>query len=575
MARTPDQLRLEMEMFQHQQAQQPQAPAPVDPYEGGQLDAAGEGFGAGLKNSVLNLTDLFAGAVPETATARLKTQFPEFEKSQMVDATKGLSDQAMQDIQDELAPARSAFPKTTAVSEFAGEIAPHLASGNIVYGAGRGLVSGPLKSRVLGGATEGAYQGFVADNDNRGANTATGATIGTAFPLVTKTLSKGGAAAGEIAAQVGELALRGVGKLSGLKKNKGAEFLGDHNISGVDDIPLSQSLDEGGVVHMLYNQLIGSTPKAGAKLRTQRDVAEQNYLTGFLNKLVPERLQGGETVEGTIPQVYDKVSKLWEKSFEPFNQLIFNNAGRSIPKDATTSKIIASKAPDLYKKWIKGDELTGADITTVRTVLNEAKTEFLDKPGRNNIKLAAVNNLLKGIDDVIDIQFKPGTKLGNVIKDWRGSLDQYEDWSKFKAMYKGLKNPDKLSPSKLDDLYSTGGPNRNAIGELAEAGAEALPEFGGNMNLYGAIAALATGSGALAAGVPGAAVGGGTALGGTFVIANALASPRAQRALLNNPQVRKSVIDILSSTGSKEQKLQSLGKILTPFAAKSGTDGDE
>ena len=559
--------------LQIQIAQAKSTASSKDPEETGFLDDAGnflENFGQGVAGEVANLyqslpegtgTQMMAAAATRGGRA-----LPQDAVKEAMAAESSQLPLMMEQIQQAQAENTAESPIAGTIGSVGGMVAPYLQPGaavrNTIMGvAGKvGLKNLPKTAAALGMVGEGAAIGAgMAEEGERLEGAKTGALWGGAFPLL--------AAAGRVAkATPGK-----IGSLLGNKVSDDAQDLMGGTIPVLEGLGAAQAL-EPGILKAVYGQVISNIIGVGDKFRGKfYDKMMPAFREGVLDKMIPPSLQLDEaftTLWNSTKGMEEKAKLLKEvwsgkgAAWAPFQNLKFNFGPNwvAMPKEVRTllTKVNADFIPDMAKG------LTGQQVVSLRKII-QTRLDDISGKGHSQKEYEALLNFQKNLPGMLKKQFTPGSSQAKLYDDWDKNSRAKGDWSRV----------EKLLETNMDDFtaaqfHKAVKPRIGEIsGELEDFALKAsnvLKPFAGEPNIYATFAAMAlvggagASTGAAVGGAPGAAIGAPTAL----ILSGLMAHPRVQRAIINNPNLKKAVKEATEADLAKDTKFELVSRILLP-----------
>ena len=564
--------------LQIQIAQAKKTASSKEPEETGFLEDAGnllENFGQGVAGEVANIyqslpegtgTRMLAGAAAQGGRP-----LPQADIEAGMAAESSQLPLMMEQIQQAQAENTAESPIAGTVGSVGGIIAPYLNPGaavrNTVMGiAGKvGLKNLPKTAAALGMVAEGAAVGAgMAEEGERLEGAKTGALWGGAFPLV-------GAAGRLTKAGAGKLGALG-SKIGGAKVSDDAQDLisGAMPVPGLENMGAYQAL-EPGVLRDFYGQIVANIPGIGAMFRAPfKDKIMPAFREGVLDKMIPPSLRTDEaftTLWNSTKGMENKAKLLSEAwagkgaAWAPFQSLKFNFGPNWVAMPREVTNLLVKSKADFLPDMTKG--LTGQQVTSLRKIIQN-RIDEISGQGHSQKELAKLLEFSEALPGMLKKQVAPGSSQAKLFDDWVENSKAKGDWSRVEKMM-NTKGMDEFSAM---DFHAAVRPRvREISGELEDFALKAsnvLQDFAGNPNIYASLAAISlvgSGVGAVTFGGLGGGVGGGIAALG---LTGMMAHPKVQKAVMNNPQLKKAVKEATEADLAKDTKFELVSRILLP-----------
>ena len=383
-----------------------------------------------------------------------------------------------------------------------------------------------LKSRTGRGALEGGAFGTVmADPGERDA----GAVLGAGIGGVAGKLGKMAGAAGRKM------------KLTDISDEaKAVQKLTGHHI------PLSQSAKPG-TVRMIYNAFLANVPGVGSKYRAKYDAALQDFRHYVSTKAHPDNSTARVDIpkNATMGDIFEELSNYWKTAYDPIKAELIGVFKKHWTKPPDfLEKEVQKIARGRIKLPVPGEVTTGKNILDLKNLINN---QILPKEAP--IIQQELKAYVKSLDDLIEANFKPGSKNRHIYDDYLDLREPYRNWidlQKAAAKATGAEfSASQLAKSAQRGTQGLPTSQQTVLQKAAEMGSKTLEDFPSRQGLFQGAAALGLGVSALAGvGAPVAA-----GMAGIVGLGKAMTTEGFEKLISGQTQLMKTYARQLRASG--------------------------
>jgi hypothetical protein len=326
-----------------------------------------------------------------------------------------------------------------------------------------------LNSRVGRGALEGATFGTImADPDERGAGAAFGGAVG--------------AGAGALGRAVGAMGRKF--RLTDISDEaKAVQQLTGHHI------PLSQAAKPG-TIRMIYNAFLANVPGVGGKYRAKYEAALQDFRHFVATKAHPDLGDIEIPRTATMGEIFETLGKYWDDAYEPMRRAVIGVFKKHNP---TAPDFLAKEVQKVSRGRISlpqaGEMTTGAKILDLKNLING---EIL--PKESGIIQKELQAYVRGLDDLLEANFLPGSKNRHIWDDFVNLREPYKNWIDLQSAAQKVVGAE-FSAAQIARASQRGAGglregSKGVIQKAGEMGAKTLEDFPSKQGLFQTVAAL-------------------------------------------------------------------------------------